>query len=414
MYFGIKNSMQFPPPEYRQLCDDPADKLVAELFEKYGDKTARSIYLQLIHTFSQIDIDALPSEIVSFHKENENNVTIEHPEKIALAAQYFQDFGHAMFLLLITKSLPTLYTSFRGTKVLFETGYLVGKNQDAMVARRLMETAQFYIDIMTKDSFSHGGYGFFSATKTRIIHAYVRKFMWDRDWNEKFAAEYDQPVNQEDMLGTLLAFSILNIEGLRKMGMLVSEDEAEAITYTWHIAGKLLGVKNEYNPDNFADGKKLCKYLLDKEKKAGEENKALVDAILKFLRNIFTPSLLLKTPLKTQNKLPEILMSYFVGKEYCPYIGLKYYDDWYYRNILKSVEIILPNIFIQSRKNKLAQKGVAQLSAYLVAGIFQFIKAEYKLEFRISDDILRDWYLKDFIPGYGLPTQPSFQPSNPN
>ncbi len=414
MYFGRNNRMQFPAPEYRQLCDPPADKLVAELFEKYGDKEARLIYLQLIHTFSQIDIKSLPQEIVTFHEENENAVVIDDPAKIELAAQYFQDFGHAMFLLLITKSLPTLYTSYRGTKVLFETGYLVGKGNDVLVARRLMETAQFYIDIMTKDSFQKGGYGFFAATKVRILHAYVRKFMWDKEWNDKFAAEYDQPVCQEDMIGTLLAFSILNIEGLRKMGMLVSDEEAEAITYTWHIAGKLLGVKDEFNPPDFATGKKLYTHLLDKEKRAGAENKALVDAILGFLRNIFTPSLLSRTPFKAQNKLPEILMSYFVGKEYCPYIGLKYYDDWYYKNILKSVDLILPNIFIQSRKNKIAQQGVARLSAYLVASIFQFIKTEYKLEFRIHDDILNDWYLTDFIPDYGLKTQRHFSPSNPN
>ncbi|MDB5226818.1 MAG: hypothetical protein JWN78_1011, partial [Bacteroidota bacterium] len=122
--------MQFPTPEYRQICDDPADALIQKLFDTYGDKTARNIYLQLIHTFSLIDIQALPQEIVAFHRENEGNVVIDEPEKIDLAANYFQEYGHAMFLILICKSLPMLYTSYRGTKVLYETGYLVGKNQE--------------------------------------------------------------------------------------------------------------------------------------------------------------------------------------------------------------------------------------------------------------------------------------------
>src|SRR4051812_33832467 len=371
--------MQFPTPEYRQICDEAADALVQKLFESYGDKKARNIYLQLIHTFSLIDIQVLPEEIIEFHRENENNVEIDDPEKIDLAANYFQEFGHAMFLILICKSLPMLYTSYRGTKVLYETGYLVGKNQEAMVARRLMETAQFYIDIMSINSFQKNGYGFFAATKVRLIHSYVRRFMWDKGWNEKFSEEFDQPVCQEDMMGTLLAFSVLNVEGLKQMGMRVTDEEAEAIMYTWHIVGKLMGVKDEFNPSNFSDGQLLCNHLLHKEKKASEQNKALVDSILVFLRGIFTPNILIKTPLKSQNKLPEILMSYFVGKELSPYIGLKYYDDWYYKIVLKSVEIVLPNIFIQSRKNPVAQKGVTRASGFLVSKMFQFIKDEYKL-----------------------------------
>jgi hypothetical protein len=400
--------MQFPTPEYRQMCDDPADRLVQTLFDKYGDKTARNIYLQLIHTFSEIDINALPKEILSFHRKNEKNITIDQPEKIERASEYFQQYGHAMFLLLICKSLPTLYTSYRGTKVLYETGYLVGKNQETMVARRLMETAQFYVDVMTRNSFRHNGYGFFAATKVRLIHAYVRKFMWDKGWNEKFAEEFDQPVCQEDMMGTLLAFSVLNVEGLKKMGMVVTDEDAEAIMYTWHIVGKLLGVKDEFNPSTYKDGQLLCKHLLHKEKKAGEQNKALVNSILRFLRSIFTPNIIIRTPLKSQNKLPEILMSYFVGKEFSPYIGLEYHEDWYYSRVLKSVDIVLPNIFIQSRKNKLTQKGVVQASGFLVAKMFQFIKDEYKLEFRINDDILADWNLKAYLPDYGLKSSSSF------
>jgi len=37
--------MQFPGPEYRQRCDTPADQLVQQLFDAYGDKASRQIYL---------------------------------------------------------------------------------------------------------------------------------------------------------------------------------------------------------------------------------------------------------------------------------------------------------------------------------------------------------------------------------
>lgn len=396
--------MQFPTAEYRQRCDEPADRLVKGLFETYGDKDARKLYLQLIHTFSEIDYTALPKEIRDFHQTSQENILIRYPEKIKLAAEYFQQNGHAMFLMLIAKCLPQLYSSYKGTKVLYETGYLVGKDNDALVARRLMETAQFFIDIMSRDSFQPGKYGFFAATKVRIIHAYVRKFMWDKGWNEKYAAEYDQPVCQEDMMGTLLAFSVCNIEGIQKMGLLISDEEIDAVMYTWHIAGKLLGVDDSFNPESFEDGQLLFHYLIDKEKKLGVENKALVDAILNFMRSIFTPSILTNTSLKNQNKLPEILVSYFVGRDVAPYIGLNYHTDAYYRHIIKSMAVILPNIFIQSRRTQLSLEAVVTGSAYLVASIFNFIKQEYVMEFRIDPSILEDWKMKAYLPGYGLKT----------
>ncbi len=396
--------MNIPGPEHRQLCDADADKLVQQLYDTYGDKTARQIYLNLIHTFSEIDIEALPTEIIEFHKANQAKIKIKHPEKIEKAAEFFQHYGHSMFLVLITKSLPQIYSNYRGVKVLYETGYLLGKDNDALVARRLMETAQFFIDIMSKGSFDHNQYGFFAATKVRIIHAYARKFMWDRDWNNKFAPTYDQPVCQEDMTLTLLAFSVCNIEGIRKMGLVVTDEDADAIVYIWHIAGQLLGVLDKFNPDNFEDGQQLFHHILNKEKKIGMENKALVDAILNFMRTIFSPSFIVNTPLRKQNKLPEVLVSYLVGKEISPYIGLNYYSDTYYKHVLKGVDLLLPNLFINSRKNKVAESIVSDNFAKIIAGIFTFIKDSYKMEFRIQQSILTDWKINKYLKDYGIHT----------
>jgi hypothetical protein len=53
-------------------------------------------------------------------------------------------------------------------------------------------------------------------------------------------------------------------------------------------------------------------------------------------------------------------------------------------------------------------------SAYLVAKIFQFIKEQYKLEFRISPEILEEWQLTPYLPGYGISTAASVHYSNAN
>ena len=52
----------------------------------------------------------------------------------------------------------------------------------------------------------------------------------------------------EDMIGTLLSFSINVIETIKKIGAPITLEEEESYIHLWRYVGYLLGVSEEYNP----------------------------------------------------------------------------------------------------------------------------------------------------------------------
>jgi hypothetical protein len=73
-----------------------------------------------------------------------------------------------------------------------------------------------------------------------LIHAYVRsECLQSNEWSTD---EWGLPINQADMFGTLLEFSLLMMDGARRLGFELSPSEADAILALWRYCGHLSGV----------------------------------------------------------------------------------------------------------------------------------------------------------------------------
>jgi hypothetical protein len=87
--------------------------------------------------------------------------------------------------------------------------------------RRLSETSQFVLTMMGHEPFGSGGAFVPMVQKTRLIHAAVRYF---GTRSGKWDIEADGvPVCQQDMLCALLIFSVQVIDGMRRIGIAVTE-----------------------------------------------------------------------------------------------------------------------------------------------------------------------------------------------
>ncbi|KAH8076573.1 DUF2236-containing protein [Aureococcus anophagefferens] len=131
-------------------------------------------------------------------------------------------------------------------EVLFSTGYLASSPR--LVMRRLLDTGLFLFDVCLDgpESLRPGGRGFECCLEVRALHASVRARLAARGWD---AGAYGVPVNQEDMVVTLLAFSynvLVGVEFLK--GSRVSEEEEGDYLHLWRYLGHLLGVRDEHNP----------------------------------------------------------------------------------------------------------------------------------------------------------------------
>ena len=50
------------------------------------------------------------------------------------------------------------------------------------------------------------------------------------------------PINQEQLVGTLLTFSHVVLRGMRKNGLAIDEATLDAYAHTWNVVGSLLGI----------------------------------------------------------------------------------------------------------------------------------------------------------------------------
>src|ERR1019366_7251220 len=88
-----------------------------------------------------------------------------------------------------------------------------------------------------------------------LIHAQVRRMIvksgrWDFEaWGE--------PINQHDLVGTALLFSLVVLEGLRQLGAHIAPEEAQAYMHLWRYSSHLMGVDPELMPTSEAEARSV-------------------------------------------------------------------------------------------------------------------------------------------------------------
>lgn len=155
-------------------------------------------------------------------------------------------------LVMLCKSLVEGYAAPSMAKILNLSGEL-----RARPFHRLMGTLQLLQDVGSPGSFEPDGVGPVVAKEMRLLHAGVRtnvarEAMGERD-HDAFLAQYGVPINQEDMLGTILGFSQLVVDGLEVIGVPFSRQEAEDYYHVWRVYGHLAGIRRP-DLDDEADG----------------------------------------------------------------------------------------------------------------------------------------------------------------
>jgi hypothetical protein len=258
----------------RAQGDPQADAVVQALFAEGKVATIN----QLMRLLFRNDT-ALPEEMPELVRDYFEQ-TVALPEwadqrKIAQGAALFGQHASRIMLLLGHYALPACYAARNGVQVLHVTGHL-SKNPRP----RLLETAQFVCHVMAPDGLAASGMGIRSAQKVRLTHAAVRYLIAQREWNP----EYGLPVNQEDMIGTLLTFSAVILDGLNKMGFSMSTAEADAYMHTWNVVGHLSGVDRALLPESAADAKALLLAIQRRQLAASPEGAQLARNLVEMLQ----------------------------------------------------------------------------------------------------------------------------------
>jgi hypothetical protein len=177
--------------------------------------------------------------------------------------------------------------------------------------RRVGETAQFVLSVMAPGSLQPGGRGIRKIQKVRLLHAAVRHLITaSRRWD---LAGDGVPICQEDLAGTLMSFSAIVIDSLRKLGVRVGEDEAEDYYYRWRVIGQMLGTDPAVIPPDLAAARTLTDLIARRNHRQSEEGIEMTRALFELHAESLPPGFAGAAPALTR---------YLIGEEMCALVDL--------------------------------------------------------------------------------------------
>lgn len=177
------------------------------------------------------------------------------------------------FLVLACASLPLVYSLPRLNKVLVSSGRLVH-----MAAPRLKETTLFVFETCRAGGMERFADGFKLTVRVRLIHAQVRRLLLETgNWN---VDQWGVPINQAHLAVTNVLFSHGALEGLRRLGYLFTQEQADAVVHLWRYSGYLSGIEEEILPDTEAEARRLKEAVFAQEGAPDADSRALVAGVM--------------------------------------------------------------------------------------------------------------------------------------
>jgi hypothetical protein len=266
----------------RQVTDVMGDGFVQHVFADAEAKVVLQQYLATLVYNSQLK--KLPE---SYSNEPLLINAVNLPDwadtrQMQQGAAFFARHAGLIMNMLGLLSLPYSYAGADGARVLY-----LSERMRNDTGKRLQETGDFVWEVMAPNAFEPEGKGFASILKVRLIHAAGRYYTlasnrWDAAWG--------QPVNQEDMAGTNLSFSLLVIRGLRRLEVAVSYSDQQAFMHLWNVIGHLLGVERVLLPDDGKQAIALEKAITEHQFRASAEGQALTKSLTDYFTGLKLPA----------------------------------------------------------------------------------------------------------------------------
>ncbi|MET0339854.1 MAG: oxygenase MpaB family protein [Polyangiales bacterium] len=227
-------------------------------------------------------VNDAPPALVALFRALEHVPAWVDPRRLALGGRAFRRTGLLGFFVLSDFGLMGGYRSAAIARTLSLTGRL----RDG-TAERLIATGRFITRITEPGTLTRGADGYAAALHIRLVHAHVRALLARAgDWDVE---EWGVPINQADMLGTNLLFSIGLVTGARKLGLRFTDEEVDAMVHLWRYIGYLVGVDDVLLPRDEVSAERAL-YLVGVTQPRADANsvalaRALYELPLRFARS---------------------------------------------------------------------------------------------------------------------------------
>lgn len=356
----------------RRRADPIADEVVDEVFRE-GEVAAVNALVRTIFENDDPIPRGLPPRAQRYFEETAALPAWADRVRIRRAQQLFADHGVQITFGLFCSSLPQAYAAANGALVLTHTGAMHGR-----VRQRIFETAQFLFDVLDVGGLEPAGRGIRSAQRVRLMHAGVRKLIlgsprigWD-------SAELGEPINQEDLAGTLMTFSVVTFEAMRRLGVEASEAEGDDWMHLWAVIGHLLGVQPELVPSSLADARDLMDAIRERQWAPSRQGATLAAALVAMMQEFFTQNLL--------DGLTPTLVRFLAGDQCADLLELPA-SDWS-RAFVEAAASVAELLDPDAREDVL-EKAFGQASRAAMIAIISCEREGKRASFRIPESLRR-------------------------
>ncbi len=253
--------------------DKLADTVVKETYLKLPYKEASAI-IHLAASGIISENDDLPSSLKALFLEMQTVPEWFDQNLANIGARFCMRSGTNALIILRDFSLMGGYDYAYLNKPLIFTGIL-----KKGAVKRLKDTLEFWIGVTRENALKVNSEAYQLIVRTRLMHSYARLKIKSEslDWNYE---NWGEPINFWDMIATYTGFSLVLMQGLHKLGIQISHEEEKGVFHLWKYIGYLLGIPEEYLPENRQEAVKQL-YLWSMVQDKGDENSAeLAKALL--------------------------------------------------------------------------------------------------------------------------------------
>ena len=254
--------------QLRQIGDPEADGLAAALREGHEDLDERDIVRLVLDRLVHPDRLSTDDELGSWMFGGPPLPDWADEVRIRAGQEFFECWTLPICTALFCASLPTGYAGAKGVQVLALTSDLASGD----MGRRVAETAQMLVDIMdpgprSPATLEPGGQGHLTVRGVRLLHAVVRDAILtspqvthtcDESVPTRWCSDWGHPINQEDLLGTLLTFTVSVLDALDRLGIPYDPAGAEGYVHVWCVVGAQLGIDPTLLPADRAEAQAVA------------------------------------------------------------------------------------------------------------------------------------------------------------
>lgn len=312
--------------DHKRLSGDPpADEFIRYVFSDPAKKQLLQQWMSGL--YGTVHLRSLQVELSGFEfiDKAKELPSWAQPRLMKRGAIFYARHSEIIMSLLGLLSLPYCYNAANGAMVLY-LSELIRKQ----TTKRLYDTAVFVWEVMGPEAFVKDGKAFEEILKVRIMHAAVRYYTlhsgkWDDSWG--------LPINQEDMAGTNLSFSLIVIRGLRKLGYSVSQEDQAAFMHIWAVVGYLSGLNVDLIPENSKKAQQLDTIIKQRQFSVSAHGQELTRSLTQHILSVNKSK-------ATANDIMG-LMRYLLGKEMADMLAIKVPDlPGYKLTLIKTINLL--------------------------------------------------------------------------